>query len=490
MTHETRESDKWFSSPEIPYPKEFNDTTLKMLATRQTDNNGTVIISWNDSSFCESSWTQKIQDWKTKYPNIVTVEGGIKKTIHETELTRRMKTSNKDIREKCWSQLKRVRASSYTGISRDFLEKFRIDMYGNIVCLHADNESISSFDVDHIFPWCRGGRSVQENFAAVQSFANRWIKSDNMVQWLDPNDMMSGVQENQLIAMVDFILNDPNNQRKDKKCKLTKLYEYLTASPPKTKPGKQSLHYDFQRQVRRSCDGEFLFRYFVRAVIEYERSWLPDSDESGSDPNAARSPTGSTQVPTMDRPRVLVHASGGVIACFGPNTYAVRNVLAQELRMTWDPEGKRWWQTLPAGPGESEKAVRGIRRALHPYGVSVEQLRPGPPAVPSPDSPGPECDPADAAPLTPPLPPQPAPAPQPPPPPAPDSPLEDPRDKPGGGAVAPPLPPTPVVGRNKDGSECGYCLKVRARLGAASPGCRRHAACGPEVKEEAMARPT
>ena len=179
-------------------------------------------------------------------------------------------------------------------------------------------------------------------------------------------------------------------------------------------------------------------------------------------------------------PRVRVRAGDGVIACFGANTFAVRGVLAGELRMTWDPEARRWWRAHSAGPGESEKAVRGIRRALEPHGVGVEQLRPGPPAAAEAAPPYPEGDALHSPP-----PPPPPPLPPSPPPPwagpnvaegqaGPD--LELAHSPAGGGATEPPPPPsaTPVVGRNRDGSECGFCLRLRARLGAGSAGCRRH----------------
>ncbi len=63
--------------------------------------------------------------------------------------------------------------------SRDFLGKFRVDMWGNLICLPktvpgglTDNESLCFLDVDHTFPFSRGGRSVLKNFEAFQCCAN------------------------------------------------------------------------------------------------------------------------------------------------------------------------------------------------------------------------------------------------------------------------------------------------------------------------------
>ena len=41
----------------------------------------------------------------------------------------------------------------------EWMEDFRVDMYGNVVSIHASDGALCKFDVDHIFPWSRGGRS-------------------------------------------------------------------------------------------------------------------------------------------------------------------------------------------------------------------------------------------------------------------------------------------------------------------------------------------
>ena len=44
------------------------------------------------------------------------------------------------------------------------------------MALHAKGDAVCSFDVDHIFPWSRGGLSIPENLMAVYWGANRHVK--------------------------------------------------------------------------------------------------------------------------------------------------------------------------------------------------------------------------------------------------------------------------------------------------------------------------
>ena len=45
-----------------------------------------------------------------------------------------------------------------------------------MVALHAKGNAVCSFDVDHIFPWCRGGKTVDANLMACYWGANRNVK--------------------------------------------------------------------------------------------------------------------------------------------------------------------------------------------------------------------------------------------------------------------------------------------------------------------------
>ncbi len=194
-----------------------------MPAVRGTDESGNVTFAWNGSTYMKEEWDKNIADMKARF------------TIIPEKI--RSKIPNKNDKLNCWDQIagQSVSGGKYSGVPAAFLGKFRIDMYGNAVHLKSSNEAITSFDVDHIFPRSRGGKSVRMNFAAVQTYANRTIKRDKMVPWLDPEKMKCGVQKYQLLAMVDFIIDEEGVRRKDEKAKLDYLFMCLTAGPPKTK---------------------------------------------------------------------------------------------------------------------------------------------------------------------------------------------------------------------------------------------------------------
>jgi 5-methylcytosine-specific restriction endonuclease McrA len=51
-------------------------------------------------------------------------------------------------------------------------------MWGNVVSIGAPCLSLTAMDLDHLFPWSRGGRSTLDNLAAVQFAANRNAKRE------------------------------------------------------------------------------------------------------------------------------------------------------------------------------------------------------------------------------------------------------------------------------------------------------------------------
>ena len=59
---------------------------------------------------------------------------------------------------------------------------FRVDMFGNVIAdpESAPAKSVCAFEVDHIFPWSRGGRTLRPNLAPVQWGANI-RKSDKLL---------------------------------------------------------------------------------------------------------------------------------------------------------------------------------------------------------------------------------------------------------------------------------------------------------------------
>ena len=61
------------------------------------------------------------------------------------------------------------------------LDAFRVDLFGNVVSNKASAKAVCAFEVDHVFPWSRGGCSRQSNFAGLYWGANV-LKREKLIQ--------------------------------------------------------------------------------------------------------------------------------------------------------------------------------------------------------------------------------------------------------------------------------------------------------------------
>ena len=92
-------------------------------------------------------------------------------------------------RDYCWNKLDRdtlgkVWQDRTNEKMPSRLDLFRVDMFNNVVMNGCSPKAVCAWEVDHIFPWARGGCSVQTNFAGVQWGANN-KKRDKIIQGMD-----------------------------------------------------------------------------------------------------------------------------------------------------------------------------------------------------------------------------------------------------------------------------------------------------------------
>lgn len=99
-------------------------------------------------------------------------------THRETMAYRSGQTGRTEVRQRCWRDLLTYEATDR--IPKKWRDTFRVDPYGNVVALGAYGLSACAFEVDHIFPWSRGGLSQPVNFMALYWGANRHVKSDDI----------------------------------------------------------------------------------------------------------------------------------------------------------------------------------------------------------------------------------------------------------------------------------------------------------------------
>ncbi|CAG9462526.1 unnamed protein product [Pedinophyceae sp. YPF-701] len=123
--------------------------------------------------------------WEAQYPML-------KPHHKETVADRTKATSDDDNIDFCWRELLRLEVNDR--IPPQWRKRFRCDPFGNVVSRYADNNSLCKFDVDHVFPWSRGGHSVKENFMAVQWAANRIVKRARILPANERDDFVERMQ--------------------------------------------------------------------------------------------------------------------------------------------------------------------------------------------------------------------------------------------------------------------------------------------------------
>ena len=261
----------WYEDETRCYPHEFSPTSLRqfpVVITIDEEEEGASresrhrkVIEFDGKTYTEAEWEAQMKEWLVKYPNLKQKD---KSSRWESEAFRATQCSSAAIIDACWDACKSadlwvpVDLKSH-GKAWNLLQDFRIDMYGSVVTHKsiAQKDALTNFDVDHIFPFCRGGRSLPANFAAVQCAANRHVKSDSMLQMLDPINMQAGLMPEQLIAMLRVVIKAAGKERNTAAGWIQDIKTWIT-TPPRNKDGFS----DFQKDVARSLDGEVLVKYF------------------------------------------------------------------------------------------------------------------------------------------------------------------------------------------------------------------------------------
>lgn len=174
----------WWQQPgqeELPFPLEFLECAEGPECTRATGKCDACskghfqyrMLREEEQRLSESDAEKLTAQLHARYPKISSPD-----LYREKPTFRTSQTSKDEIRQRCWRDLFLYEATDR--IPKKWRDTFRVDPYGNVVALEATMLAACAFEVDHIFPWCRGGLSVPVNFVALYWGANRHVKSDRI----------------------------------------------------------------------------------------------------------------------------------------------------------------------------------------------------------------------------------------------------------------------------------------------------------------------
>ena len=213
------------------------------------------LVTWAGQEFKECEWKSILKNWEIVFPKISAV--GMGEQGHPLETEAACIAEKIKLRSKCWDMARK------TKLRPRYVNHFRIDMFGNVIsALRPDcNRALCSWDVDHVFPRSRGGRTVLENLAPVQCHANRAVKRDRLLQALDPLSLQCGLSQPQFEALLKHVDGRGGAGRG---CRQNLAHErsratgWLTAAPREGFGLK-----DFQKHVGRTEDGGRLWRFLA-----------------------------------------------------------------------------------------------------------------------------------------------------------------------------------------------------------------------------------
>ena len=281
-------------------------------------------------------------------------------------------------------------------------------MYGNIVSLsksaggQAENYHLVFFDVDHIFPFSRGGRSVVKNFEAVQYCANRFVKGDNLVPMLSPVKLQCGLSKDQFIAIVEhvYIVLGNDKSRRDVKV-LVELLENTIFKLIPSRNEEEDVNFGwtkFQEDVNYSLDGKYLFEYLIkknRDIDDYLMGIGPSTaaDEPKTAANARDGDNdggGRVQASNSDKetvsqklwgpskkrddpttPFVQVQVSSTMITVFGDNTKLVKDNLKDDLKYSYHGKPRYCWDKMYSSEEEKESMLKALEKLVRDKGMNL-----------------------------------------------------------------------------------------------------------------------
>jgi hypothetical protein len=305
---------QWNASEDVAFPPEFTKKTIVELPL--TLSNGRVV--WNGREFTKEKWTECLTMWDLKYPNISVKKGKITHTTHESSSFRCTQTTNQATIKFCWDSL----PHTHRCIPSKLMDRFRVDMYGNVVSIEASDSAVCKFDVDHLFPWSRGGRSVHSNFVACQWDANRRVKSNTLIQALRAEEMACGLSPEQFAALMAHVEIIGKASRRDKAWAKDKVERWLLCGPR-----KGFALSNFRSQVNNTTDGSMLWEFFSANEAAQDNAGVSGEISTMTENMALVNIASAVPPPVPEQPCIYMRQTDARLECFGKQTYQIKTVL-------------------------------------------------------------------------------------------------------------------------------------------------------------------
>ena len=130
---------------------------------------------------------EEFDDWAQTLEETYPVRYDGKNRLHPSETLSYRSTQCRKEWHACWDTLDRTaiekawKQAMGTVPIISVMDNFRVDAFGNVVSKLAKSKAVCAFEVDHVFPWSRGGCSRRGNFAGLYWGANV-LKKEKLIQ--------------------------------------------------------------------------------------------------------------------------------------------------------------------------------------------------------------------------------------------------------------------------------------------------------------------
>ena len=332
--------------------------------------------------------------------------------------------------EACWSKMDRYAiskawkaADSGTNLPEKIQKRFRVDLFGNVVAVDASMKAVCAFEVDHVFPWSRGGCSRRTNFAGLYWGANI-LKKEKLIQGAElspcPADavhekpggcgavmaggrgLQIGVSVGMFVALFLHVHNR-TDRGQNRRAEEERVVTWLTKARPKGQSkanvlaqlgldddqalAPEDIWAAFKRwQDMEDMDGLGLMGGSPSTKVKKELSEAKDKGEEkegseeetkdGKKHAAAEEAEGGAAGVVVElgkgKGKVLALTDRGMVKVIGSATYHMRKELGQ-LGFAFDQVAKEYWCAFASKAGGAD-LVRMVREEADRRSIAFEAL--------------------------------------------------------------------------------------------------------------------